>query len=88
MQDAQAVKSDQHFDKRRIMRDLTNFSSEFEMLAKAKLQNVKIEEPQLSSTDKISPKVSDNSNNSVDLGTLEILFKPFSKDGGSGMLSP
>jgi hypothetical protein len=24
----------------------------------------------------------------VDLGTLEMLFKPFSKDGGSGMLSP
>ena len=42
----------------------------------------------MSSTDKISPKVSDNSNNSVDLGTLDLLFKPFSKDGGSGMLSP
>jgi hypothetical protein len=46
MQDAQAVKSDQHYDRCRIKRDLTNFSSEFEMLAKAKLQSVKIEEPQ------------------------------------------
>jgi hypothetical protein len=76
-----------HFDKRRIMRDFTNFSSEFEKLTKAKLQNIKTGEPKLSCTDKISPKVSDNINSSLDLGTVEMMFKPLSNDGCSGMLS-
>jgi hypothetical protein len=65
-----------HFEKRRIMRDFTNFSSEFEMLTKAKLQNIKTGEPKLNCPDKISPKVSDNSNSSLDLGTVEMMFKP------------
>jgi len=68
------------------MRDWADFSDEFDMLAKVKPQNVNIKEPQLSSIDRISPpKVSNKSNSSVDLGTLEMLFQPFSKEGGSGM---
>ena len=61
------------------------------MLVKDKQQQKqKIEKPVLCSTDKVFLKQSENSSNSAGVGTLEMLFKPCSKDGisGSGLLTP
>ena len=61
------------------------------MLVKDKQQQKrKVVKPVLCDTDNVQPKQFENSSNSAGIGTLEMLFKPYSKDGnsGSGFLTP